>query len=100
MIHVPHSTVSFETRPLTSPNGSFAPWTADELCGDVAEAALAAGEGIISGLRLRRTAVPQKATEVERRKPGLERSMRYQRTGLTRASVKETWRVEAQDNLR
>ncbi len=48
-----------------------------------------AGEGRISGFRLRRTEVPRRPTAAERRKPGFERSMRYQRTGLTRARVRE-----------
>ena len=47
-----------------------------------------------------RTAVPARPTMVERMKPGLERSIMYQRTGLTRASVNETWRVDCQGSLR
>jgi hypothetical protein len=37
---------------------------------------------------------------VERMKPGLERSIRYQSTGLTSARVKEACMVEAQGSLR
>jgi hypothetical protein len=48
-----------------------------------------AGEGIISGFKLRSTVVPSTPTAADRRKPGLERSTRYQRTGFTRASVRE-----------
>lgn len=59
-----------------------------------------AGEGIMSGFEARRRAVPVAPTKAERRKPGLERSMRYHRTGLTRASVREAWRVDAHGNLR
>lgn len=59
-----------------------------------------AGEGITSGLRPRSARVPLRPTKVERRKPGLERSMMYQRTGLTRASVRETCRVDVQGSLR
>ena len=49
-----------------------------------------AGEGTISGLMARTRIVPAMPTMVERVKPGLERSMRYQRTGLTRARVRES----------
>lgn len=59
-----------------------------------------AGEGIMSGFEARRRAVPVAPTKDERRKPGLDRSMRYQRTGLTRASVREAWRVDAHGSLR
>jgi hypothetical protein len=60
----------------------------------------AAGLGIMSGVVARRSAVPVAPTAVERMKPGLERSIRYQRTGFTRASVRDAWRVEAQGSLR
>jgi hypothetical protein len=43
---------------------------------------------------------PKTENRVERRKPVLERSMRYQRKGLTRARVRESWRVEAHGSLR
>ena len=59
-----------------------------------------AGEGIMSGFEARRRAVPVRPTPVERMKPGLERSTRYQRTGLTRASVRDACSVEAQGSLR
>jgi hypothetical protein len=48
------------------------------------------GGGTHSGLMERRTKVPATPTRADRRKPGLERSMRYHRAGLTRASVSET----------
>ena len=37
---------------------------------------------------------------MERRKPGLERSTRYHRTGLTRARVRDIWEVDCQGSLR
>ena len=52
-----------------------------------------AGDGI-TGLTPRAKAVPIKATVAERRNPGLLRSTRYQRTGLTNANVKDTWSVD------
>jgi hypothetical protein len=58
-----------------------------------------AGEGIISGFEASRRAVPVAPTEAERMKPGLERSIIYQRTGLTRARVREAWRVDVQGNF-
>jgi hypothetical protein len=60
----------------------------------------AAGEGIASGFETRRSAAPVVPTAVLRMKPGIERSMRYHRTGLTRASVREACIVEAQGSLR
>ena len=59
-----------------------------------------AGEGTISGLIARTRIVPAMPTMVERVKPGLERSMRYQRTGLTRARVRESCRVDCQGRRR
>lgn len=59
-----------------------------------------AGLGIMSGFETRRSAVPVAPTAVERMKPGLERSIRYQSTGLTSARVKEACMVEAQGSLR
>ena len=58
------------------------------------------GDGIISGFEARRRAVPIAPTEEESRKPGLERSITYQRTGFTRKRVREAWRVEVQGSLR
>ena len=49
-----------------------------------------AGDGTMPGFTRSRIAVPVNPTMVERRKPGLERSMRYHSTGLTSASVRET----------
>ena len=54
----------------------------------------------MSGLLASRSAVPIAPTEDERRKPGFERSIMYQRTGFTRKSVREAWRLDAQGNLR
>jgi hypothetical protein len=83
MIHVPHSTVSFVMKP---PNTSFGNACVELLAWGYC---VAPGDGIISGLRLRRMVVPKTPTAAERRKPGLERSMRYHRTGFTRASVRD-----------
>ena len=44
--------------------------------------------------------MPIAPTEEESRKPGLERSIIYQRTGLTRKSVREAWREDVQGSLR
>ena len=54
----------------------------------------------MSEFEARRSAVPIAPTPEERRKPGLERSIMYQRTGFTRKSVREAWRVDAQGSLR
>lgn len=59
-----------------------------------------AGEGIISGFEARRSAVPVRPTPKERTNPGFERSIKYQRTGLTRARVKDAWRDDAHGSLR
>jgi len=58
-----------------------------------------AGEGNISGLDTRRSAVPVAPTAVERIKPGLDRSIIYHRTGLTRARVREACRVDVQGSF-
>jgi len=58
-----------------------------------------AGDGIMSGLETSSNAVPVAPTAVERMKPGFERSIRYQRTGLTSARVREAWRVEVQGSF-
>jgi len=60
----------------------------------------AAGEGIASGFETRRSAAPVVPTAVLRMKPGIERSMRYHKTGLTRARVREACIVDAQGSLR
>lgn len=59
-----------------------------------------AGEGTISGFTPSSTAVPATPTMADRKKPGLERSTMYHRTGLTSASVRETCRVDCQGSLR
>jgi hypothetical protein len=53
-----------------------------------------AGDGIMSGLEARRSAVPVAPTALERIKPGFDRSIMYQRTGFTSARVREAWSVE------
>lgn len=64
------------------------------------EFALKTGLGIISGVTMKWSKVPVTPTAVERRRPGLERSIRYQRTGFTNARVRDAWRVEDQGSLR
>ena len=54
----------------------------------------------MSGLTPSRTAVPAMPTSAERMKPGFERSIRYHRTGLTRAKVKETCKVDCHGSFR
>lgn len=90
-IHVETPTLSTETRPATKP-------PVDAL----AEAAEKTGSGawIICGFVCRRTAVPAMPTAAENQKPARVRSTRYQRKGLTRASVSETCSVDCQGSLR
>lgn len=71
-----------------------------EILGAFARGEGVAGGGTMSGLTPRRTAVPVMPTMAERMKPGFDRSMRYQSTGLTSARVKETCRVDCQGSLR
>ena len=59
-----------------------------------------AGGGTISGLTPSSTAVPAIPTRAERMNPGLDRSMRYHSTGLTRAKVKETCKVDCHGSFR
>ena len=61
---------------------------------------VARGVGIMSGLILRRIAEPVTPTAAERMKPGLERSMRCQRKGLTRASVSDACSADAHGSFR
>lgn len=58
------------------------------------------GVGITSGLMPSRTAEPATPTAIDSRKPGFDRSIRYHKNGLTSASVRETWRVEAHGSFR
>ncbi len=104
---MPHSMVSLEIRPPRKRISLLSCWVVLRVRKEDEEEEEGRGveeerrgEGTISGFRLRRTEVPRRPTAAERRKPGLERSTRYQRTGLTRARVRETWRVEAQGSLR
>jgi hypothetical protein len=89
MIQIAPSTDSRLRKP--SGPASTTPWRGivEFLAGD-------AGDGIASELEARSRAVPVAPTAVERMKPGLDRSMRYQRTGLTSARVREACRVEVQ----
>ncbi len=59
-----------------------------------------AGEGTISGLIPKSTAVPVMPTKAESKKPALDRSIRYHRTGFTSDNVSETWRVDCQGSFR
>lgn len=86
MIQIATSTVSLLTPPTVSALPPIYP--VDELLFRGIELE-AVGEGIMSGFEARRSAVPVKPTEAESMKPGVERSIRYQRTGLTRKRVKE-----------
>lgn len=94
MIHVPHSIVLCVMMPLKACTTGGAVELSVNSEGDDA------GDGIISGLSDSSTAVPTTPTEVERRKPGFDRSIRYQSTGLTSASVKDTCKVEVQGSFR
>ena len=70
------------------------------------EAALEEEEGsaccaeTISGLISSRAIMPVMPIRLDRTKPDLDRSMRYHRKGLTRARVRETWRVDCQGVFR
>lgn len=54
----------------------------------------------MAGFTPRRTTEPASPTAAERRKPALDRSMSHQSSGLTRAKVTETCKVEDQGSLR
>jgi hypothetical protein len=101
-IQIPHSMVSgltqFPTTPeplrpvaLPTPPGAVVIWEA--VC------AAEAGDGIISGFRERRTVVPDRPTRIDKINPGAERSIRYQRAGLTRARVREACSVDVQGSF-
>lgn len=53
------------------------------------------GAGMISGFRPKDTMVPARPTAADRRKPVLERSIRYHKRGFAIAKVRETCIVEA-----
>jgi hypothetical protein len=59
-----------------------------------------AGEGIMSGFDTSTSAVPVNPTNVDKIKPGPDRSTRYQRKGLTSANVRDACSVDAHGNLR
>ena len=59
-----------------------------------------AGGGTISGFTPSSIAVPAIPTMADRTKPGFERSIKYHKTGLTSASVKDTCKVDCQGSLR
>ena len=58
-----------------------------------------AGAGTMSGLMPSKTIVPATPTVAERKKPVFDLSIRYHRTGLARANVKETCRVDCQGSF-
>lgn len=85
-IQTPVSRVSCLASP---PKASFP--SAEGLCAEVAlRNGVADGAGIMSGLTPMSTAEPASPTMAERSRPGLERSMSHQRSGLARASVRDT----------
>ena len=53
-----------------------------------------AGEGTMSGLIPRRVIVPRMPTLADKTNPVLERSIKYQSTGLAKASVRDTCNVD------
>jgi hypothetical protein len=99
-IQIPPSTLSLvkKPRPMLVESGMREWGSMDALA--AREEVADAGEGIMSGLEARRRAVPVAPTALERMKPGFERSIRYQSTGLTRARVRDACSVEAQGSLR
>lgn len=58
-----------------------------------------AGAGTISGFVTRIKAVPVTPMKDDKARPGFERSMRYHSTGFTRASVRDSWRVDCHGNF-
>lgn len=58
------------------------------------------GAGIQSGFTASSRAVPKRPMDVERSRPAVVRSRRYQRKGFVRARVRESWRVVSQGSLR
>jgi hypothetical protein len=89
-IHTAPSTPSLPTPfPIPIPCSQIVPFEGE-----------LAGLGKMFGFEARRRAVPVVEMVVERRKPGLERSIRYHRAGLTRARVRDAWREEAHGTLR
>ena len=100
-IHTPDSTVLFCARyppRSTVSSSSSASAAADSLLRN--RALVTEGVGIMAGFTPRRTTEPASPTAAERRKPALDRSMSHQSSGLTRAKVTETCKVEDQGSLR
>ena len=95
-IQMPASSVAWLASPPSTSGGSATRPALDSL----RHCAVDDGVGIMSGLMPSSTAEPVSPTAADSRKPGLERSMRYHRNGLTSASVSETWSVDAQGSLR
>lgn len=58
------------------------------------------GEGRTSGFERKMKDVRMDVTVSETERPGFERSSMYQRAGLTRASVRVSWRVDCQGRRR
>jgi hypothetical protein len=94
-IHVPTPMLSFVIRRFKpDPSSCDESFLMEILVKD------AEGGGTMSGLIDRSTKVPATPTTAESRNPGLDRSMIYHRAGLTRARVRETWRVDCQGSFR
>jgi hypothetical protein len=87
-IQIPFSTARWLARPPSIVGGSD--WLVEKLTLWLLNDERLAGAGTTSGMKLITTAEPTNPTVDDRRKPGLDRSIRYQRNGLTRARLRET----------
>jgi hypothetical protein len=58
------------------------------------------GDGKTSAFERKMKGVTMEVTRREQESPGLERSSMYQSAGLTRASVRVSWRVDCQGRRR
>lgn len=67
---------------------------------EVAVAVAVAGAGTMVGFVPSNTAVPTMPTKAESKKPALERSIRYHRTGFTSDNVSDTCRVDCHGSFR
>ena len=96
-IQIPVSTVSWLAKP-PSVSGSAKDGAVPFRCRPSDEKP--AGVGTICGFNPIKMAEPVKPTAAESRKPGFDRSIRYQRKGLTSARVRETCIVDAHGSFR
>lgn len=105
-IQIPDSTVSGLANPPSKAAASLLPpWrygSAVALCrSSKAEKAMASeGVGSISGWKPSNNADPAIPTDPAMSRPGADRSIRNQRTGFTRARVRDTCKVESHGSLR